>query len=162
MLKNFINVIFNFKSKKYNYYQGYHDVGLHFLLVFLNDYKTGISVFQRFSEFFLIENLSKFDDDFSIGYNFERVNDILLDILKKMNSDAINLLNEYCYGKPSFALAWIITLFTHKISDIYIQNRLLDYFIVSHPVTVYYLSANLLLEGIEKITASQKKLVFKF
>ncbi len=161
-MKNFISVIFNFKSKKYNYYQGYHDLGLHFLLIFFNDYQTGISVFQRFSEFFLIENLSKFDDDFNIGYNFERVSEILLDIIQKINPDAIKLLNEYCYGKPSFALAWIITLFTHKISDIYIQNRLLDYFIVSHPIAVYYISALVLLEEIQKIVANQKNLVYNF
>ena len=45
-------------DKIYNYFQGYHDIGLYFLFLYHKSPQYAVAVFQRFSEFNLKEQLS--------------------------------------------------------------------------------------------------------
>jgi hypothetical protein len=150
-LKLFINTLATLDNQNYHYYQGYHDVGLYFLLLYLNDFETGVSVFQRFSEFFLKENLIKHDDNFEKGYNFERVNLILSDITRLINPEAMKYIDEACYGKPTFAIPWVLSYFTHNVVNSSVQYRLFDYFITAHPMAIYYLSSVIIAEETMKL-----------
>jgi TBC1 domain family member 20 len=158
-LKMFVNTLATLNNQNYSYYQGYHDIALHFLLLYMNDFHTGVSVFQRFSEFFLKENLMKPDQNFNKGYNFERVISILADIIKLISPETMTYIDEYCYGRPSFAISWILTLFTHNILDSSVQFRLFDYFITSHPVTIFYLVAVIVIEETLKLAKNNQYLV---
>jgi hypothetical protein len=128
----------------------------------MNDFQTGVSVFQRFSEFFLKENLMKPEKSFDEGYNFEKVNSILADIIRLISPETITYIDEYCYGRPSFAISWILTLFTHNILDSAVQFRLFDYFITSHPVTIFYLTAVIVIEETLKLAKGNRYLVWLF
>ncbi len=143
-------------GNSYQYFQGYHDIGLHFLLLYLDKFETAVSVFQRFSEFNLKENLSKIDNN--SGFNFDKINDLLMDILNEINEDVKNLIEQTC-GKPHFVFSWIVTLFTHNIMNSPLQFRIFDYLITSHPIAIYYLTALILIDEVDKLSSKCKDLV---
>lgn len=145
-------------NQNYNYYQGYHDIGLHFLVLYINNFNTGVSVFQRFSEFYLKENLDQSEGDNSKGYNFAKINHILSDIVTSISPEIMRTIEEMC-GQPAFVLSWIITLFTHNIMNSQVQYRLLDYFITSHPLAIYYLTAAILVDEVTSLTRNREFLV---
>ena len=57
-LGKFLQLICSLNNNVYNYYQGYHDLALFFLLLYHNCPHYAVSVFQRFSEFNLKELLN--------------------------------------------------------------------------------------------------------
>ncbi len=158
-LNKFVNTLTTLNNQNYSYYQGYHDIALHFLILYMNDFHTGVSVFQRFSEFILKENLMKSDSNINNGYNFDKVISILADIIKLISPETMTYIDEYCYGRPSFAISWILTLFTHNVLDSSVQFRLFDYFITSHPVTIFYLCALIVIEETSNLAKNNKYLV---
>jgi hypothetical protein len=57
-LKKFLNLMCCLNNNIYNYYQGYHDLALFFILLYHKRPYYAVSVFQRFSEFNLKELLT--------------------------------------------------------------------------------------------------------
>ena len=47
--------------------------------------------------------------------------------------------------QPIFALPWVLTLFTHSLERLDVVARLLDFFIVTHPLMPLYFAAQLIL-----------------
>ncbi len=123
-------------NEKYSYYQGYHDIGLFFLLLYFKSPNLGINTFQRISEFYIKDYLNK---DYENSFNFEATLSLLLKVIKEIDAQVYDILEEIC-DKPHFALSWIITWFTHNTNSITLQYRIFDYLICSHPIASYVLS----------------------
>ena len=130
----------------YKYYQGYHDIGLYFIFLYMDDFVNGICVFQRFSEFFLKENLVTIDD----YQNFNSVLLILKEVITKISPITQKILDQYTEGNALFAISWILSLYSHNVEDLNTQYRLFDYFIVSHPICVYHLTALIIIDQMKR------------
>ena len=52
-----LNILVNFKNCELKYFQGYHDIFILFYYLYLDSPYTYISLFQRFSELYIKENL---------------------------------------------------------------------------------------------------------
>ena len=133
-------------NSSYKYYQGYHDIGLFFIFLFIDEFETAISVFQRFSEFFLKEYL--------LNFNFNNVMVILKEIISKISPQTQEIVDFYCEGNMLWSISWILSLFTHNIDNLNLQYRLFDYFLVSHPICIYHLVAHIIIDEIAKLDLS--------
>ena len=145
-LKIFINTMTTLNNSIYKYYQGYHDIGLYFIFLYMDDFVNGICVFQRFSEFFLKENLVTIDD----YQNFNSVLLILKEVITKISPITQKILDQYTEGNALFAISWILSLYSHNVEDLNTQYRLFDYFIVSHPICVYHLTALIIIDQMKR------------
>ena len=79
-LFKFLQLMCSLNNNIYNYYQGYHDLALFFLLLYHNCPHYAVSVFQRFSEFNLKELLNiKYKEKRIVDgrYNMIEMNDTL-------------------------------------------------------------------------------------
>ena len=79
-LCKFLQLMCRLNNNIYNYYQGYHDLALFFLLLYHNCPHYAVSVFQRFSEFNLKELLNiKYKEKRIVDgrYNMIEMNDTL-------------------------------------------------------------------------------------
>lgn len=148
ILAIFINKLTSFNNEEFNYYQGYHDLSLLFLIIFLDNIDDGTMVFQRFSEFILKENLMTQDPNGQIGYTFVNCIQILTSVIKTISKKTYSILNEYSNGQAPFTLSWLLTLFTHNLNSIFLQMRLIDFFIVNHPIAIYDLVGQIASEHI--------------
>ena len=161
-LKIFINTMTTLNNSTYKYYQGYHDIGLYFIFLYMDDFINGICVFQRFSEFFLKENLVTIDD----YQNFNSSLLILKEVITKLSPTTQKILEQYTDGNALFAISWILSLFSHNVEDLNIQYRLFDYFIVSHPICVYHLTALIIIDQMKvfhhRNDLSQEKIYLHF
>ena len=65
-----LNTLITFNNNEFNYYQGYHDIAFIFFVLFYDDQKTFISLFQRFTELFLkkIQLNKKKEKDFHLMF----------------------------------------------------------------------------------------------
>ena len=178
-LCKFLKLICSLNNNVYNYYQGYHDLALFFILLYHNCPHYAVSVFQRFSEFNLKEllnlkyNQKKIEEDGR--YNMIEMNDTLkilkfiidyMDPKVKIFFEEIEKEQEmnYCRGNNKindeknkdyiicdFAFEWIITLFTRCFDDYNKIYRIFDYLMVSHSLAIYFLSAELIIDFYYKI-----------
>ena len=166
-LNNFNFKMMSIDNAKYNYFQGYHDIGLFFLILYFNTPNMGINTFQRVSEFYIKDYLHKTIKDTNTisgtntsssmntepstnpttnnnSFDFEATLNLLMKVIKEINPDVSDSLEEICES-PYFALPWIITWFTHNIDSISLQYRIFDYLICSHPIAVFVLSATVII-----------------
>lgn len=56
-----------------------------------------------------------------------------------------------CEMEPYFCLSWIITWFAHDVRDTAVVKRLYDFFIVSHPLMVVYMSVAMMIHPLNRI-----------
>ena len=178
-LLKFLRLMCCLNNNIYNYYQGYHDLALFFMLLYHNCPQYAVSVFQRFSEFNLKEllnikyNQKKVEEDGR--YNMIEMNDtlkILKFIIDFMDPKVKTFFEEiekeqemkYCKGNNKindkknndyiicdFAFEWIITLFTRYFEDYNKIYRIFDYLMVSHSLAIYFLSAEIIIDFYYKI-----------
>lgn len=146
-LQKFITEMTSINNSLYNYYQGYHDVGLYFLFLYYDNFRFAVEIFQRFSEFFLKEHLL----DQNAGYNFTNSLTILKEIITIIDKSTWDDIEQRYNGNIAFAISWILTCFSHNITNNALVYRLLDYFIVSHPISIYHLSAWIIIEESKKV-----------
>ena len=152
-LQYFLSEITSFNGNTYSYFQGYHDIALYFLMLYYNKpiINIGIAVFQRFSEFCLKELL--YTSKLNNNTRFEIINSLFLlkEVIHILNQSTYELIINKCTnGLPTFAASWVLSLFTHCLESTHLLYRLFDYFIISHPINVYYLVALIIIEEIEK------------
>lgn len=151
-LEKFIVNMTSLNNHIYTYYQGYHDLGLYFLLLFNDDKSTGTSIFQHFSEFILKENLQSKENLNTEIFPMVNTLKILKEIIEIINPNIQNFINKVMNeGLSTFATPWILSLFTHCISSTKTVYRLLDYFIITHPLSVYIISALIIIDEILRI-----------
>jgi hypothetical protein len=56
-----------------------------------------------------------------------------------------------CEMEPYFCLSWVITWFAHDVRDTTLVKRLFDFFIVSHPLMVVYMSVAMMIHPLNRI-----------
>ena len=175
-LCKFLKLMCCLNNNIYNYYQGYHDLALFFLLLYHKSPHYVVSVFQRFSEFNLKELLNiKYKQKKIVDgrYNMIEMNDTLkilkfiidfMDpkvknffeenekreemITNKIQNNKKDNINENNdkYIICDFAFEWIITLFTRYFEDFNKIYRIFDYLLVSHSLAIYFLCAELIID----------------
>ena len=174
-LCKFLKLMCSLNNNIYNYYQGYHDLALFFILLYHNCPQYAVSVFQRFSEFNLKELLNiKYKQKKIVDgrYNMIEMNDtlkILKFIIEYMDPKVKNFFEEIekneeiIFNKNNknknkdsinedkiiicdFAFEWIITLFTRYFEDYNKIYRIFDYLLVSHSLAIYFLCAELIID----------------
>ena len=162
-LEKYIKLMVRLNNNIYNYFQGYHDIGLYFLFLYHKSPHYAVSVFQRFSEFNLKEQLSikdtkeiKNNNKKEIAYSFLDTLKILKFILNYLYPDVQHFFDKFCgEGLCMFAAKWIISLLTHILNDTNTIYRLFDYFILSHPLAIHFLSAVLIKDSLDKVGTSK-------
>ena len=147
-----LNTIITFNKNEFKYYQGYHDIFMLFFYLYIDSPYTYISLFQRFSELYIKENLLISNKNIKDkGFNFPNCIKLCMSIIQELNEVAYNELIEYCNSECNFVLSYIICLFTHSIKNIFLKYRLLDYFIVSHPISIYIMTSLIVIDELSKI-----------
>ena len=147
-LFNYISEMAKLNNSLYGYFQGYHDIGLYFYLLYYDNYQFAKSVFQRFSEFNLKESLD-INPNIKDSYQFLSCLEILKFVINKLDKKIQNFLNEIIEnGICHFAVSWILSIFTHNIDKPGIMYRILDYIIMSHPLSIYYLTSLIIIDTI--------------
>ena len=146
-----LNMVTNFNKSELKYYQGYHDIFMQFFYLYLDSPYTYISLFQRFSELYIKENLLSHNDKYGKGFTFPNCIKLCLEIIKKIDIFTYNNLVEFCHSNCSFVIPSIVTLFTHNINNLFLKYRLLDYFLVSHPISVYIMVSLIVIDETAKI-----------
>ena len=147
-LFNYISEMAKLNNSLYGYFQGYHDIGLYFYLLYYDNYQFAKSVFQRFSEFNLKESLD-INPNIKDSYQFLSCLEILKFVINKLDKKIQKFLNEIIEnGICHFAVSWILSIFTHNIDNPGIMYRILDYIIMSHPLSIYYLTSLIIIDSI--------------
>ena len=117
-----------------------------------------MAVFQRITEFFFKDYLNV-DQDNYFPYNF--LLQIVEFLIEKIDKDLYEELKSILeMPDPFWSASWILSWFTHEIKSIFPIYRIFDYLLVSHPFTIYYLSAQLTIQEIKRLKISHIKLVF--
>ena len=142
-----LNTIISFNNFELKYYQGYHDIFLIFFILYINNPYIYTSIFQKFSELYLKENLYEKSNNFSFNNHLKLFNYVL----NKISPSTFDSIMKYSNGEPTFIIGYILSLFTHYVDDVFIQMRLFDYFLMSHPLCVYILTALIAIDEINKI-----------
>ena len=180
-LRDFLKLMCRLNNNIYNYYQGYHDLALFFILLYHKRPQYAVSVFQRFSEFNLKELLTcQYNKKQIINGEYDMIEmDDTLKILKfiidyidpnvKIFFEQKEKYEDYSYYKKinknkietetpednyiicHFALEWIITLFTRFFEDFNNIYRIFDYLIVSHSLAIYFLCAEIIIDYYYKL-----------
>lgn len=119
-----------------HYYQGYHDICVTFLLVC--GQKLTYRLMDKLSCLYLRDFMCPTMEKTSKMLNF------LVPIVRKSNEVLAEFLEE-CHVGTIFALSWLITWFSHVLSDGKQVLRLYDFFLVSHPLMPVYLAAQIVL-----------------
>lgn len=135
-------------DKRYHYFQGYHDMTLLFIILFKDEHKAIQSV-QKFSEFYLKEGLNS--KETQNKFNFYHEMKLISRVVEKYSEETSKEINDYFSEGFFFVTSWLITFFTHNMSDIHKQYRIIDYIITSAPNTIYYLSATIITEEFVKL-----------
>ena len=147
-----LNVLINFNHNELNYFQGYHDIFILFFYLYLDSPYTYISLFQRFSELYIKENLMHQSKN-NKGYSFPNSIKFCMAIIKQLNKFAYQDLVDYCNSEVIFIIPYIVSLFTHNMNNLNKRYRIIDYLMVSHPVTVYVMSSVLVVDEVVKLKA---------
>ena len=179
-LQKFLKLMCCLNDNIYNYYQGYHDLALFFILLYHKRPYYAVSVFQRFSEFNLKEllacqyNKKKFingeydmiemddtlrilkfildymDPNVKIFFEEMEINEDI-NYYKRLKKNNIQETPEDNFIICHFALEWIISLFTRFFEDFNNVYRIFDYLMVSHSLAVYFLSAEIIIDYYYKL-----------
>ena len=147
-----LNILINFNNCEFNYFQGYHDLFILFYYLYLDSPYTYISLFQRFSEFYIKENLLSQRRD-NLGYSFPNSMKFCMKIIKELNELVYNDIVDYCNSECIFVIPFIVSLFTHNLNNLNKRFRIIDYFLVSNPISVYVMSSVIVVDEITKLKA---------
>ena len=147
-----LNVLINFNDREFKYFQGYHDIFILFFYLYLDSPYTYISLFQRFSELYIKENLLLQSKD-NLGYSFPNSIKFCMAIIKELSILVYNDILEYCNSECIFIIPYIVSLFTHNMNNLNKRYRIIDYLMVSNPIAVYVMSSVIVVDEINKLKA---------
>jgi hypothetical protein len=151
-LETALNILVNFKNCELKYFQGYHDIFILFYYLYLDSPYTYISLFQRFSELYIKENLL-LQNKSNLGYSFPNSISFCMEIIKALNELVYNDLVEYCNSQCIFIIPYVVSLFTHNMKNLGKRYRIIDYLIVNNPIVVYVMSAVIVVDEVTKLKA---------
>ena len=101
-----------------------------------------------------IDNIYNINKNLSTKKDLIFINNIIMLIIKKINEKVFNMIDHICNANPTFSLKWILSFFGSSFDNIFFHYRILDYIICSHPLAVFYLSANLIVYYLTRISLS--------
>jgi hypothetical protein len=119
-----------------NYYQGYHDICLTFLLV------LGADPCLPF-----IDTITKSHFKDFMEPTMEKTRDLLsylMPLINSINSKCAEHMQRGGVGNVMFALSWFITWYSHVLDNLDVILRLYDLFIVSHFLMPIYVAAEII------------------
>jgi len=151
-LETALNILVNFKNCELKYFQGYHDIFILFYYLYLDSPYTYISLFQRFSELYIKENLL-LQNKSNLGYSFPNSISFCMEVIKAINEFVYNDLVEYCNSQCIFIIPYVVSLFTHNMKNLGKRYRIIDYLIVNNPIVVYVMSAVIVVDEVTKLKA---------
>lgn len=124
-----------------SYFQGMHDIASALLLVLESERTT----------YFVMERLCMFHIRDACARNLNEIQSVLwllFPLLRLLDHDVYAFVRQaHSIGSltmPIFALPWVLTLFSHSLDQLATIARLLDFFIVSHPLMPLYFAAQLI------------------
>lgn len=129
-----------------HYYQGLHDIAA-VLWYNLGDVSVATSILRQLCHSHLREALR--DDHFGALLSFLKSS--LLPLLKQFDSELHDILVDDDVMLPSLVFPWIITWFTHDLSDPRVSSRLVDALLCGHSSFVLYLALALLVRHKDQI-----------
>lgn len=140
----------------YSYYQGYLDYAVfYFILVGKNYfYKLYEIITETFFKDYISPTGTEVDNVFVIA--MECLYEILIMLEPKLKGV---LENNYVY--LSSKLSCLTTFYVHEITDFNKVRRILDYLVVSEPITAYVLTALILLNNFEINEANYDEMDFE-
>jgi len=125
------------KANSYDYYQGFHDISLFPMLLYLDDTPTLRSITDNMINIYLID------------YMQDNHKGVFVNVAKILN-ETVNIINKEIAGEIESnsseaiyftCISWVICLFTQNFKDITRMYRLLDYIFCSHPIMIYIIAA---------------------
>lgn len=134
------------KQKLFSFYQGFVDVAVYFRLLFCSKEDNFLKPLEIFCNLFLLDYIYPLNVNTNI---YETIITVLLELIQCQNNSLYKLLSqnkELLYS----VISWILTYFTHNISNFEVMSRILDYLIMTPPYAVYGLSAVILCDVYEK------------
>jgi hypothetical protein len=142
LLKTFF--IINHKKFNYEYYQGFHDIGLYLFIIFSNSEANTLYSLQKVSENFLKDYLAPSNIPNGYGhFRMEKILEILSDLILSIDKNLHRFIqNNSQYSIPPVVLSWIVTFFTHDINEPFLILRILDYLFFSHPIAIFHIAAH--------------------
>lgn len=132
-LNNLINAVIS-KNPSLHYYQGFHDIVSVFFLVIENDALT-YSCVEALALDFIFDNMRE---------NFDSVMELMklvFVIIEEVDKELYRFLKS-CNAEPFFSLSWILTWFSHEISNVDEIARLFDAILCSHSAYILYLCSS--------------------
>lgn len=123
------------KQDSLNYYQGYHDICLAFLLVLDDELCLPF-----------IDTITKSHFKDFMGRTMEKTRDLLsylMPLLNSIDGECAEYMQRGGVGNVMFALSWFITWYSHVLDDLEKILRLYDLFIVSHFLMPVYVAAEI-------------------
>lgn len=134
------------EQELFSFYQGFVDVVVYFRLLFSSKKDNFLKPLEIFSNLFLLDYIYPLNLNSNV---YESIIKVLLELIGIQNNSLYKLLkqkSEILYT----IISWILTYFTHNVSDFEVMSRILDYLIMSPPYAVYGLSAVILCDVYEK------------
>lgn len=124
------------RNPQLHYYQGYHDIVVTFLLVVGE--RTAIAIVEKLSNHHLRDFMDPTMDSTKHILNY------LMPILEQAHPLLHSFLLRAEVG-TIFALSWLITWYSHVLSELRLILRLYDFFLASHPLMPIYYAASIVL-----------------
>jgi hypothetical protein len=126
-----------------NYYQGYHDISSVILIV------VGSRRFLRFLERTSLHYLRDWmDGTFEPTMHALQAMGVLLHRVDPILMDALNAMG---LGQMAFSVSWLLTWFSHDISDMSKVLRIFDICLAHHPMTIVYIAVAMIYMCREKL-----------
>ncbi|CAK8683693.1 unnamed protein product [Clavelina lepadiformis] len=125
-----------------NYYQGYHDICVTFLLVCGK--QLSFPLVERLSTYHLRDFMVRSMDSTADILNY------LIPILEKSNPELVKYIEKSEVG-TLFALSWLITWYSYVVPKQEDIERLYDFFLSCHPLMPVYFAAQIVLDNADNI-----------
>ena len=131
-----IDVLQHFEGNLH-YYQGFHNIAA---VVFLNlsSIPATISALQVIARSYFSEAMQS---DFN---TLKATTEIFFPLIRILDRQMLNFFIDASI-EPSFILSWMITWFSHEITNFSVVSRLFDCFIASHPLFPLYFFSSVIL-----------------
>lgn len=133
------------RNPELNYYQGFHDICVTFLLIC--GVKSSKLMLDRLSTHHLRDFMDRTMDSTRHILNY------LNPIIDKVNEELACFMEKAEVG-TIFALSWLITWYGHVLSNPKSVRRLYDLFLSSHPLMPIYLAAQIVIYRSDEVLSS--------
>ncbi|CAN0114469.1 unnamed protein product, partial [Discosporangium mesarthrocarpum] len=150
-LRDIINAIIRKHDLVLHYYQGYHDVVSTLLLV-TGDDQLSYLLAERVGAYFFRRVFDSAVQD-SMRENFTCLSYLLhlVPVLIEFNDKELSQFIAASKVEPYYCMAWILTWFSHDLSDLNTVARIFDVLLGGHPALAIYVAAAVVIESREEV-----------